>query len=62
MNTEITLSKISLLTQFTGSYMPRGAGPSSGVDVLGVAGNAVVKPALTRTAFIPAPAKVDAEH
>lgn len=34
MNTEIILSEISLLAQFTGSYVPRGAGPSAGVDVL----------------------------
>lgn len=62
MNTEIILSKISLLAQFTGSYMPRGAGPSAGVDVLGVAGNAVVKPSLTRATFVPAPCRADAEH
>lgn len=62
MNTEIILSKISLLAQFMGLYVPRGLAPSTGVDVLGVAGNAVVKTPLTRATFIPAPCKADAEH
>lgn len=57
MNTEIILTKISLPAQFMVSYAPRGASHFAGVGVLGEAGNAVVKPALTRAAFISASCK-----
>lgn len=60
MNTEIVLSKISLLAQLMDSFPEELAPPPMWSP--GSSKAIVVNPALTRAAFIPAPLKADTEN